>query len=87
METFLKHFGISKNDLPETCEIILNSLVSISQHLNLNKINSSTFLMAINDLYKKKFDSEIEKIELINQVNNINTNLLNLNLIHESLLR
>ena len=43
--------------------------------------------MAINDLYNKKFEYEIEKIESIGEINNMNQNLLKFNLIHESLIR
>ena len=87
MDTFLKHFGIAKTDLPQNCENYLNCLVTIAQQLGLNKINSSTYLMAISELYKKKFKNEIEKNELIGEINNINQHLLKLNLIHESLMR
>jgi hypothetical protein len=65
----------------------VNCLVTIAQQLGLNKLNSSTYLMAINDLYNKKFEYEIEKIESIGEINNMNQNLLKLNLIHESLIR
>lgn len=85
METFLKKFGIVKTDLSEECESKLNNLVTVAQQLNLNKVNSSTYLTAINELYKKKFENELEKSELLNEINNLNQNLLDLNLIHESL--
>ena len=65
----------------------VSCLVTIAQQLGLNKLNSSTYLMAINDLYNKKFEYEIEKIESIGEINNMNQNLLKFNLIHESLIR
>ena len=79
LDVFLKHFGISKTDLSQNCEKSVDCLVTIAQQLGLNKLNSSTYLMAINDLYNKKFEYEIEKIESIGEINNMNQNLLKFN--------
>lgn len=61
--------------------------MAIAQQLELDNVSSATYLTAIDNLYKKKFENEIAKTELIGEINNMNQNLLKLNLIHESLIR